>query len=109
MKLLTVLHASQRLLAILLAAVVTALFVMLSAPKAAADRFNTETSASARGLTMGNAVINTERGPYSVFYNPANLSARGTPISVQPVNIQMDYTELQGSITKNCRASWIKN
>lgn len=71
----------------------TSILVLLSFPKAFANRFNTETSSSTRGLGMGNAVINTERGSYSVFYNPANIAAKNTETQLQPINVQSDITD----------------
>lgn len=69
------------------------LLVWLSFPKAFADRFNRETSFTARGLAMGNAVINTERGGNSVFYNPANIAAKNTGRALQLTNIQIEGSE----------------
>ncbi|MEW6055632.1 MAG: hypothetical protein AB1540_03385 [Bdellovibrionota bacterium] len=65
-------------------------FCAFSSPQAYANKFNTEVSSSARALGMGNAAINTERGPYSVFYNPANISAKDTGNRIQLVNFQLD-------------------
>lgn len=58
-----------------------------------ADKFNTETSSSTRALGMGNAGVNTERGPYAVFYNPANLAAKDTKLHFQIVNFQFEGNE----------------
>lgn len=67
--------------------------VWISFPSAFADRFNTETSASVRALGMGNAAINTERGAYAVFYNPANISAKDTRVTLQPLNLKLGMSE----------------
>ena len=64
--------------------------VLLSFPDAFADRFNTETSSSAEFLGMGNAAISSGRGPYAMFYNPANLSSKETKTVIQPINMQLD-------------------
>ena len=72
---------------------VVASAIFLSFPKAFADKFNTETSASARALGMGSTGVNTERGPYSVFYNPANLAAKDTGVNIQALNIQTDVSD----------------
>ena len=65
-------------------------FGVFGEKSALANSFQTETSASARGLAMGDAVINTERGSYSTFYNPANLAAKDTGVHLQPINFQVD-------------------
>lgn len=67
--------------------------VFFSFPKAFADKFNTETSSSARALGMGNAGVNTERGSYSLFYNPANLAAKDTTTQIQVLNVQGDLND----------------
>lgn len=67
--------------------------VFLSFPKAFADKFNTETSSEAAMLGMGNAGINVSRGPYSVFYNPANIAAKNTGTHVQLVNFQFEASQ----------------
>lgn len=67
--------------------------IFLSFPKAFADKFNSETSASARAFGMGSTGVNTERGSYAVFYNPANLAAKDTSVNVQVVNIQTDASD----------------
>ncbi|MBI3556528.1 MAG: hypothetical protein HY074_09720 [Deltaproteobacteria bacterium] len=77
----------------LLVATLVAIAIFLSFPKAFADKFNTETSEDARSLGMGNASINSGRGPYSVFYNPANIAARETGTHFQPLNLQFELSE----------------
>jgi len=72
------------------AAIIIALAVFLSFPKAFADKFNSGLSDDVRNLGMGNAGINTSRGPYSVFYNPANIASKDTGNSFQLVNLQFD-------------------
>src|SRR3712207_4995151 len=74
-------------------AMLVALSLFFSHPKAFADKFNTETSSSVEMLGMGNAGINASRGPYSVFYNPANIAAKNTGMHIQAVNIQMEASE----------------
>lgn len=74
-------------------AIAVALALFLSFPKAFADKFNTETSSSARALGMGNVGVNTERGSYSLFYNPANLAARETKLQIQPLNMQLEVSD----------------
>lgn len=66
------------------------IFALCAGGVAHANNFQTETAASARGLGMGDAVINTERGAYSTFYNPANLAAKDTGVNLQPLNFQID-------------------
>lgn len=61
---------------------------------ARADKFNTVTSSSARGLAMGDAVINSERGGSSVFYNPANIAAKNTGVTLNLFNLQLEYSEM---------------
>lgn len=70
-----------------------AVAVFLSFPKAFADKFNTETSSSARALGMGNVGVNTERGSYSLFYNPANLAAKDTKTQIQVLNFSADLND----------------
>jgi hypothetical protein len=65
-------------------------FTLLFSQAALADKFNTETSSSGRALGMGDAGINTERGAYAVFYNPANIAAKDTGTHFQAVNFQLD-------------------
>jgi hypothetical protein len=68
-------------------------------PNAFADIFNTETSSSVHALGMGGTGVNTERGPYALFYNPANLAAKDTGTNIQVVNVQFDGAEgLMGQV-----------
>jgi hypothetical protein len=67
----------------------TILYV-ISAKQAFGGKFNTETSSSTRALSMGNAAINTERGAYALFYNPANIAAKNTGATFQLFNFQLD-------------------
>jgi len=66
------------------------LFGLLWRSVALADQFITQTAQSARAVGMGDAAINTERGPYSVFYNPANLAAKDTGVHIQLLNFQVE-------------------
>jgi len=88
-------------IALPIAAIIVFFGVAFSPRSAHADKFRTETSSSARGLGMGNAVINTERGSYSVFYNPANIAAKKTGTNIQVVNFQLEGNDiLLGQIAK---------
>ena len=73
--------------------VIAAFVAFSSFPKAFADQTNGETSSTARALGMGNAAINTERGGYSVFYNPANIAAKDTRVNVQLLNVQNEFSD----------------
>ncbi len=57
-------------------------------------RYRTEISSSTRGLAMGSTGINTERGAYSVFYNPGNLAAKENKMQIQALNFQLDTSEM---------------
>ncbi|MBI3544922.1 MAG: hypothetical protein HY075_16745 [Deltaproteobacteria bacterium] len=76
----------------LLVALLVGAAIALSAPKALADKFNTELSDDVASLGMGTAGINVSRGPYSVFYNPANIAAKDTGSHFQLVNFQFEGT-----------------
>lgn len=86
-------NAQKKWILFLITMFVVIFTVLASAPKALADKFMTETSSSTRALGMGDAAINTERGPNSIFYNPANIAAKNTGTNTQFVNIQMDTSE----------------
>lgn len=74
-------------------AAISTFLAILGIPEAFADKFNTETSSSIRALGMGDAVINSERGPYAVFYNPANIAAKNTGTNIQIVNVKFDFND----------------
>ncbi len=71
-----------------------AIFIV-AIPHSLADRFDeTTVMTSARALSMGNAGINSERGPNSVFYNPANIAAKNTAPSFQLMNFSVQANEM---------------
>ncbi len=88
-----VLPVLEKALAKFVVATAVAAAIFLSFPKAFADKFNTETSQDTRSLGMGNASINLGRGPYGVFYNPANIAARDSGSHIQPLNMQFEAAE----------------
>lgn len=55
---------------------------------------NTNETSSAKALGMGNAGINTERGPVAVFYNPASLAVKDTRAVFQLFNFSIDADEM---------------
>lgn len=94
----------ERLISRLFIAVVVVAAILLSFPKAFADKFNTELASEVRSLGMGDAGVNTSRGPYAVFYNPANIATKDTKDNIELVNIQLDGTD--GLLAKAGRAKF---
>ncbi len=83
-------------------ALVTFLIFIFNTPRALSDRFDGSTvMPSAKSLGMGNAGINSERGPNSVFYNPANIAAKSTATSVQLLNFSVEGSEMWVAQTQN--------
>lgn len=79
----------------LLIAIAAFLTMLISIPKSLADRFDeTTVMPSAKALGMGNAGINSERGPTSVFYNPANIAAKNTATTLQLMNFAFEGNEM---------------
>jgi hypothetical protein len=67
-----------------------------------AINYNTSDSMSNHALGMGNAGINTERGPYAVFYNPANIAAKDTGSVIQFFNLSYEANE--GQVVETSRS-----
>ena len=83
----------ERVVLKLIVATFVGIGIFLSFPKAFADKLNGETSDDVRAFGMGTTGINTARGPYSVFYNPANIAAKETGSHFQPINMQLEGSE----------------
>ncbi|MGE4232782.1 MAG: hypothetical protein AB7F43_05570 [Bacteriovoracia bacterium] len=77
--------------------------LLLISQVAVAYRADRESRTSARGLGMGNAVINSERRSNAVFYNPANLAAKNTGTTLEVIN--MKFTGSDGLFAQYGRSS----